>query len=80
MVRVTVESIWINCPRYIHKYQKLATSKYVPKAECETPAPGWKRIDIVQEALPANDQGKADAQGGLLTFEAYAALVAKGEA
>jgi hypothetical protein len=80
MVTIAVESIWINCPRYVHKYQKLATSKYVPREGCETPAPQWKRIDIVQEALPAKDQGKAQAQGGLLRFEDYAALLAKGEA
>lgn len=80
MVSVAVESIWINCPRYIHKYQKLATSRYVPKSGCETPAPAWKRIDIVQEALPATDQGKAEARGGLISFDDYAALLAKGEA
>ncbi|MGO9136035.1 MAG: pyridoxamine 5'-phosphate oxidase family protein [Methylovirgula sp.] len=80
MVHVAVEAIWINCPRYIHRYQKLATSKYVPIDGCETPPPGWKRIDIVQEALPAKDQGKADARGGLITVEDYAALLARGEA
>lgn len=80
MVCVAVESIWINCPRYIHKRQKLATSKYVPVAGCTTPVPAWKRIDIVQDALPEKDQGKAQALGGELSFEAYAELLAKGEA
>jgi predicted pyridoxine 5'-phosphate oxidase superfamily flavin-nucleotide-binding protein len=80
MVSVAVESIWVNCPRYVHKYQRVNTSKYVPAAECETPDPQWKRIDIVQDALPAKDQGKADANGGLLTFEEYAGLLARGEA
>lgn len=80
MVSVAVESIWVNCPRYIHKYERAATSKYVPVKDCETPDPQWKRIDIVQDALPAKDQGKADANGGLLTFEEYAGLLARGEA
>lgn len=80
MVSVAVESIWVNCPRYVHKYQRVETSKYVPADGCQTPDPQWKRIDIVQDALPAKDQGKADAQGGLLTFEDYAGLLARGEA
>ncbi|MHB8885430.1 MAG: pyridoxamine 5'-phosphate oxidase family protein [Methylovirgula sp.] len=80
MVSVAVEAIWINCPRYIHQYQKLGTSKYVPTADAETPVPAWKRIDIVQEALPAKDQGKAQALGGELSFDAYAELLMKGEA
>lgn len=80
MVSVAVESIWVNCPRYIHKYQRVGASKYVPAKDCETPDPQWKRIDIVQDALPAKDQGKADANGGLLTFEEYAGLLARGDA
>ena len=80
IVVVAVEAIWINCPRYIHKYQKLGTSKYVPARGKETPVPAWKRIDIVQEALPAGDQGKAHSLGGEITFEAYAELLAKGQA
>jgi predicted pyridoxine 5'-phosphate oxidase superfamily flavin-nucleotide-binding protein len=80
MISVAVEAIWINCPRYIHKYQMLGTSKYVPQCDKETPAPAWKRIDIVQEALPAKDQGSVEHLGGELTFEAYAELLAKGNA
>ncbi len=78
IVSVTVESIWVNCPRYVHKYQRVGTSKYVPVAGCETPDPQWKRIDIIQDALPAKDQGKAN--GGLLTFEEYTRLLARGDA
>lgn len=80
IVAVAVEAIWLNCPRYIHKYQKLGTSKYVPARGKETPFPAWKRIDIVQEALPARDQGKAHSLGGEISYEAYAELLAKGEA
>jgi uncharacterized protein len=80
MVSIAVESIWINCPRYIHPYQKLGTSKYVPVDGCETPTPTWKRIDIVQQALPLKDQGKAKSLGGEINFETYAELLAKGEA
>ncbi len=69
IVRVTVEDMWPNCPRYVHRYQKVKTSRYVPREACETPLAGWKRIDIVQDALPAKDQGKAGKAGGLVSVE-----------
>jgi len=79
MVGIAIEDIWINCPRYIHRYTKVDQSKYIPKEGAETPAPAWKRIDFVQEALPKRDQGKADRSGGLITIEDYEELVGKGE-
>jgi predicted pyridoxine 5'-phosphate oxidase superfamily flavin-nucleotide-binding protein len=30
LVRVTVTETFINCPRYVHKYQRVQTSKYAP--------------------------------------------------
>lgn len=80
MVRVKIEQIWVNCPRYIHKHQKIEPSKYVPVGGKETPMPAWKRIDIVQEALPAKDQGIAAEQGGVITVEQYSEKVRRGEA
>lgn len=79
VVRVRVEEIFINCPRYIHRYQRVATSKYVPQADCPTPQPQWKRIDAVQDALPERDRGIAADLGGIITPEEYGALVQKGE-
>ncbi|MFN0316440.1 MAG: pyridoxamine 5'-phosphate oxidase family protein [Burkholderiales bacterium] len=69
IVRVTVQGLWPNCPRYVHRYEKVKASRYVPRQACETPLAGWKRMDIVQGALPAKDQGKAQKAGGLLTVE-----------
>ena len=45
VVRVKITELWMNCPRYIHRYQKLKTSRYVPQADIETPLCEWKRID-----------------------------------
>ncbi|MEZ5650965.1 MAG: hypothetical protein R3E87_10500 [Burkholderiaceae bacterium] len=67
-------------PRYVRKRVKVASSKYVPKAGSETPVPSWKRIDLIQDALPAKDQGKADALGGVITVDEYAAKIASGDA
>ncbi len=69
IVRVNVLKLWKNCPRYIHKYVKEAPSTYVPRADCETPLPDWKKLDMIQPALAAKDQGKAEKQGGTITIE-----------
>jgi uncharacterized protein len=80
VVRVTVTETFINCPRYIHKYQRLQTSKYAPQARCEAPPPAqWKRIDALQDALPARERDTAEQLGGTITFEEYGALVTKGD-
>ncbi|MFK8181821.1 MAG: pyridoxamine 5'-phosphate oxidase family protein [Phormidesmis sp.] len=52
MIRVAVRNLFINCPRYIHKYQKLGDSEYLPKADVTAPTPGWKKLEIVQDVLP----------------------------
>lgn len=69
VVRVAVTEVWPNCPRYVHRYQKSLRSRYVPRTQCETPLAGWKRIDIIQDDLPAADQGRAAKEGGLVTIE-----------
>jgi predicted pyridoxine 5'-phosphate oxidase superfamily flavin-nucleotide-binding protein len=54
IIRVAVDNLFINCPRYIHRYQKLAKSEYVPQAGCPTPVPEWKSIEALKEVLPEN--------------------------
>ena len=78
LVRVTVTEVWPNCPRYVHRFQKVQASRYVPRTECATPLAGWKRIDIVQPSLPAQDVGKAEKAGGLITVEQWYGKVAEG--
>jgi uncharacterized protein len=80
VVRVAVSRIFVNCSRYVHKYQRVRASRYVPRAECETPFAEWKRIDVVQAALPPRDTGKAEKAGGTITVEEYEARLAAGEA
>jgi predicted pyridoxine 5'-phosphate oxidase superfamily flavin-nucleotide-binding protein len=80
IVRVTVAQIFVNCSRYVHRYQRVAGSRYVPRAECETPFAEWKRIDLVQEALPSRDAGRTARAGGPITVEEYEAKRAAGNA
>ncbi|GJD36321.1 pyridoxamine 5'-phosphate oxidase family protein [Methylobacterium aerolatum] len=79
IVRVEVESVWVNCPRYIHRYTKVEQSRYVPKDGAETPLAQWKRLDFVQPVIAEDDRARVAAQGEL-DLESYGALVARGEA
>jgi len=69
IIRVKPTEIWINCPRYIHKYQRVESSEYVPQKDEEAPLPEWKKLDLFQDMLPPKDQGKAEQQGGTITLE-----------
>jgi predicted pyridoxine 5'-phosphate oxidase superfamily flavin-nucleotide-binding protein len=55
VVRVRATEVFPNCPRYIHEYKLVARSRFVPKAECETPVPQWKRNDWANDVLPEGD-------------------------
>jgi len=55
VVRVRATQVFPNCPRYIHEYRLVARSRFVPKADCETPVPQWKRNDWARDVLPEND-------------------------
>jgi hypothetical protein len=55
IVRVRAREVFANCPRYIHKMKLVQRSRFVPKQECQTPVPGWKKGEWVADTLPAND-------------------------
>jgi hypothetical protein len=55
VVRVSVRQVFPNCPRYIHKMQRIEPSKFVPREAARTPVPGWKRMDWACDVLPVGD-------------------------
>ena len=59
--------------------EKVSSSRYVPRDNVATPLAGWKRIDIVQEALPSEDHGRADNEGGQITVDEWFGKVAAGD-
>jgi predicted pyridoxine 5'-phosphate oxidase superfamily flavin-nucleotide-binding protein len=71
LVRVRLERIFTNCARYIHRHQRLAASEYVPRDGRQTPVPDWKRVDYLQDALPARDRETARAAGKVMTEAEY---------
>ena len=79
VVRVAVSHVFPNCPSYIHRMEKVSASRYVPRENINTPLAGWKRIDILQDALPAEDQGRADKEGGKISVEEWFGKVAEGD-
>jgi predicted pyridoxine 5'-phosphate oxidase superfamily flavin-nucleotide-binding protein len=62
IVRVRAREVFPNCPRYIHKMQLVARSRFVPKTECATPVPEWKKYDWVEDALPEKDPARDDSR------------------
>ena len=80
IVTVNITEVFINCTRYIHKYKRVESSKYVPQSNCRVPLAQWKRIDNLQNSLPMRDKHIAEALGGTITTEQYVEMVLKGEA
>jgi len=58
IVRVRVDRIYPNCPRYIHHYQLVERSRFVPRAAVPTPVPGWKQTQWAADVLAANDPAR----------------------
>ena len=58
VVRVRTRNVYPNCPRYIHRYELVRRSRFVPSTECLTPVPEWKRSDWAFDALPADDPAR----------------------
>ena len=52
VVRVRVERIFPNCPRYIHRMQLLDHSVYAPRRGHEPPEPEWKQAEVFKNHLP----------------------------
>ena len=67
LVRVRARKVYPNCPRYIHRYELVRRSRFVPREDCLTPVPEWKRSDWALDALPegdpARDPGERDVLG-----------------
>ena len=80
IVRVEIEKTWINCPRYIPTYKKIASSKYIPRTDGSAPIAAWKKIEEVKEVLPPADRKIVESSGETLTMEEYVKKVSDGEA
>jgi uncharacterized protein len=78
VVRVRLSELWVNCPRYVHRYEKQQTSRYVPQEGCTTPLAEWKRVDQMQDVLRPLEAVRAQQQG-LISEEEWIAKVVAGD-
>jgi uncharacterized protein len=71
LVRIDVSQAFINCARYIHKFEMRKLSPHVPDAAGHQPFPAWKRLDILTDAVPERDKSKVADAGGPIPLEQY---------
>jgi hypothetical protein len=62
LIRVEAKRIYPNCPRYIHKYQLVERSAFVPREAQPTPIPAWKQSPWACDVLPAGDPARTPPQ------------------
>ena len=55
VVRVRAEAVFANCRRYVHHYELVERSRFVPSATGEAPVPDWKLDPWFEGTLPEND-------------------------
>lgn len=55
VVRVEATEVFANCRRYVHSYEPVARSPFVPSGEADPPVPDWKLDGWFAGTLPAND-------------------------
>jgi predicted pyridoxine 5'-phosphate oxidase superfamily flavin-nucleotide-binding protein len=58
IVRVRANEVFPNCPRYIHQMALVHRSRFVPRADRDTPIPDWKRADWAGDVLPEGDPAR----------------------
>jgi len=55
VVLLRATAIYPNCPRYVHQYERVERSPFVPQNDVTTPTPEWKRSDWAHDVLAADD-------------------------
>jgi hypothetical protein len=55
VVLVQATAIYPNCPRYVHHYQRVEGSPFVPRNGTVTPTPDWKRSNWARDVLATGD-------------------------
>jgi uncharacterized protein len=58
VVRVAVEQVFPNCPRYVHPMQRTGLSDFAPRPGHVPPVPAWKRFEMFRDVLAAGDPAR----------------------
>lgn len=78
VARVALSELWMNCPRYIHRFTKVQTSRYAPREDAETPLCEWKRIDMMGDVLRPHEAARVE-KAGQITIEDWMGRVLTGD-
>ena len=65
-MRVSPVQIFVNCPRYVRKFQRVETSRYVPNETGAGPLALWKRLQVMHDTLSQSDQAAVGHEGFIL--------------
>lgn len=77
---VKVYEAFVNCPRYVHRYQRAETSPFVPGEPRGDEMAPWKNLDVLRDALPGRDRVRREEAGSRsMTREEYLARLKRGE-
>ena len=55
VIRVRAEQVFVNCRRYVHHYELVERSTFVPSETHEPPVPDWKMGPWMEGLLPEGD-------------------------
>ena len=58
VVRVRGEAVFANCRRYVHRYELVERSPFVPVASVDPPVPDWKLDGWFEGTLPEHDPAR----------------------
>lgn len=58
VVRVLGQAVFANCRRYVHRYELVERSPFLPSATTEPPVPDWKRDPWFEGTLPEHDPAR----------------------
>lgn len=75
IVLARITAAFTNCPRYIHRHDRVESSRYVPDDSGQAPLAPWKRIDGLQDVIPEADRPRVEAAGGPINVDQYAAIL-----
>jgi uncharacterized protein YndB with AHSA1/START domain/predicted pyridoxine 5'-phosphate oxidase superfamily flavin-nucleotide-binding protein len=80
LLTIKIIEVFVNCPRYVHRYQRLATSRFVPSPGSTPEVPLWKNLDLIRDAIPPRDNDALEASGAKpITRAQYLDLWKKGQ-
>ena len=78
VTEITVEKVWLNCARYVHRMQPKELSGFLPRDDGSYRLAPWKRIHELQDVITERERKEAEALG-LISAEEYAEMEARGE-